>query len=115
MVISFARDATSAERQGGAAAAPLLGAPFGTNFRLDTEGKKQDHKLVVDPRTVEQIDDAVGDALAPFQALLAPEFDHGVATVEKGRSGFGCSHHQRQVFFRFQRFSGRSSPADWPR
>ena len=58
---------------------------------------------------------AVGDALAPFQALLAPEFDHGVATVEKGRSGFGCSHHQRQVFFRFQRFSGRSSPADWPR
>ncbi len=58
---------------------------------------------------------AVGDALAPFQALLAPEFDHGVATVEKGRSGIGCSHHQRQVFFRFQRFSGRSSPADWPR
>ena len=49
-------------------AAPLLGAPFGTNFRLDTEGKKQDHKLVVDPRTVEQIDDAVGDALADMRS-----------------------------------------------
>ena len=46
-------------------AAPLLGMPFGANFRLETEGKKQDHKLVIDKRTVEQIDGDVAIAKVP--------------------------------------------------
>ena len=48
-------------------AAPLLGMPFGANFRLETEGKKQDHKLVIDKRTVEQIDGDVASALADMR------------------------------------------------
>ena len=63
-------------------AGPLIGAPFGTNFRLDTsdggeEGggsskkRKQQDRLVLDPRTVEQIDGSVGDALADMRAAAA--------------------------------------------
>ena len=69
-------------------AAPLIGAPFGTNFRLDTSGgddegagsgggsssskkRKQQDRLVLDPRTVEQIDGSVGDALADMRAAAA--------------------------------------------
>ena len=62
-----------------------------------------------------QIFFTVSNIIAPLQALLSPEFDHGIATVKLSGCGVIFSHHQRQVFFRFQRFSGRSSPADWPR
>eukprot|EP00964_Phaeocystis_antarctica_P024710 scaffold13848_cov50-Phaeocystis_antarctica.AAC.1 len=65
-------------------AAPLLGTPFGANFRLETEGKKQDHKLVVDARTVEQIDGAVTSALADMRGETGPEMKNNAVLNDDG-------------------------------
>jgi tRNA (adenine-N(1)-)-methyltransferase non-catalytic subunit len=65
-------------------AAPLLGTPFGANFRLETEGKKQDHKLVVDKRTVEQIDGDVTSALADMRGEAGPEMKNNAVLNDDG-------------------------------
>ena len=65
-------------------AAPLLGMPFGANFRLETEGKKQDHKLVVDKRTVEQIDGDVASALADMRDEAGPETKNNAVLNDDG-------------------------------
>ena len=65
-------------------AAPLLGMPFGANFRLETEGKKQDHKLVIDKRTVEQIDGDVASALADMRDEAGPETKNNAVLNDDG-------------------------------